>query len=144
MKKLIIKKSLLLLFLFLTSAAQAEDIDVEFSYVLGHDQYRFHAWSHGDQIEGKSFLNQKILKSSKHLEAKNFENWVTKVQSWMTEKPKLERSVASTAPCRSTYWLSLKNSSGIRTVEGCRTSAQESMHFNRISREGDFLLYSGK
>lgn len=122
-----------------------QNVEIELSYVLGHDHYRLHAWSRQGRLEGKSFMNRKILRSSSRLNRKNFETWARQVQAWVSEKSNSPSTESQPPlPCRSPYWLTLKNDSGIQTVEGCRTSGSDAAMISRMSREGDFLLYSSK
>lgn len=115
---------------------RSSESGVEIHYALGKDHYLLQILASGNSINAKSFLNKKIIEQG-DIDPKRYQDFLKKASQFVSI-PALP--VATIAPCRSPFSVTVRLNQLSKTAAGCRS--RDNGALSRLVRDGEFLLYS--
>ncbi len=120
------------------------DSSIEITYILGDNHYRFKAESKLGNIQGRNFIDERLIKENT-IDPNRYGEFLQKAQGLLSEtntSPR-NREPVSYAPCRTPFSIHLRLGKNLQNSHGCRSS-DKGTQLSHLIREAEFLLYSKK
>ncbi len=112
------------------------DSNIEITYVLGHNRYKFCAAATESMAAGQTFIEREKLQDSK-IDLAKYTAFLKRVSEFSALP---QRTPA--AFCRSPFTIAVRIGKRKEVLSGCRTGNEAEL--SKIIQEGEFLLYSKK
>lgn len=123
------------------AAISAATSQIEISYIRGQNQHRFLMRGSDEGATAKCYLDNQLLRETK-IELPKYADLLKRTTEIISNVQHKGNST-ELAPCRTPFTVSLKTTSAIQEVSGCR-SDMEGAHLGKLIRDAEFLVFSAK